>query len=181
MQKQQSFLGVSTDKQTTEHSKKNFNSLPHFSIYIDGAARGNPGPAGAGVFVIFHEVPIVKKGIFLHEKTNNQAEYLALALALFFINEICLEKDFSSAHLSIFSDSELLIKQMKGSYKVKNETLIQLRSFINTFLQKYHASFTHILREKNKDADRLANLGIDKKTKIPPAFLKLSSDFGLSI
>lgn len=181
MEKQQRLFAHTTVITKHQEDKKTPQSLPTFSIYIDGAARGNPGPAGAGVFIIHHETPIVKKGIFLGEKTNNQAEYLALALALYFVNELCVEKEIDRARLLIFSDSELLIKQMRGSYRVKNEILILIRSFIDTLMSNYDVTFTHVLREKNKEADKLANLGIDKKNKIPPAFLQLSSDFGLSI
>ncbi len=153
----------------------------HFDIYVDGASRGNPGHAGAGIYVVANKKPIIKKGIYLGEKTNNQAEYLALALAVFFVDHYCHEHGIKKPTLSIFSDSELLIRQMKGIYKVKNEILAHLRGFIVEQLNAYTVRFTHVMRENNTHADKLANLGIDKKHKLPTTFAKILSDYGLLI
>lgn len=174
MEKQHSFL-TSTIKSpsTTKH--------PTLVIYIDGAARGNPGPAGAGIHIKYHDDQILNKGIYLGKKTNNQAEYLALALGLFFAEKICTEHHIKHPHLSIFSDSELLIKQMRGEYKIKNEILAHIKSLIDKLLVNFTHTFAHVRREKNKEADRLANLGVDEKHKIPAAFAKTLSDYGLLI
>ena len=154
---------------------------PHFTIFVDGASRGNPGPAGAGIFISFDKEPILKKGIYLGEKTNNQAEYLALTLALFYLKNICAEKEVAHPHVAIVSDSELLIKQMKGEYALKNKTLAQLKTVATELLKGCSYHCTHVMREHNKEADKLANLGIDKKHKIPTDFFKILSDYGLSI
>ena len=137
------------------------------NVYIDGAARGNPGPAGAGVFIPqAHEHPI-KEAIYLGIKTNNQAEYMALAFALFLIQKMALTK---KTFIQIHSDSQLLVRQMSGIYKVKNEKLFSIKKQLDSLLKEFSHKFIHIPRELNKDADTLANIGIDKKKKIPTAF-----------
>lgn len=148
-----------------------------WKVYIDGAARGNPGPAGAGVWIVSEDEPIIKKGIYLGHKTNNQAEYLALALALYFVHDHCKSRDISLPSLHIISDSELLIKQCKGIYSIKNEILKAIKTSIDTMLVGIRHTFTHVLRENNKDADRMANNGIDKKTKIPIGFSKIMTEY----
>lgn len=153
----------------------------HFTVYVDGASRGNPGPSGAGIYILYGDQPLLKKGIYLGEKTNNQAEYLALALALYFLLEECKEKEIIHPHVAIISDSELLIKQLKGHYKVKNESLILLKKVVDAFLKSTSFHCKHVLRHHNKEADALANLGIDKKNKIPTPFVKILSNYGLQI
>ena len=90
-----------------------------YSVFTDGASRGNPGLAGAG-FVIFDEngKEVAAKGIFLGEKTNNQAEYEALIEALTEASSIGIKR------VKIFSDSQLLVRQMSGIYKIKNKNII---------------------------------------------------------
>lgn len=155
-----------------ENLMENSNTA-ELEVFIDGAARGNPGLAGAGIYVIqkSKNIPLIKDGFFLSRKTNNQAEYFALLLAAFLTNEKCTKLGLKNVQLTIFSDSELLVKQMSGEYKIKNETLQQLRNSAITLLQNFSFKFVHILREKNKIADKLANLGIDKKTLPPKVFL----------
>ena len=149
------------------------------NIFIDGAARGNPGPAGAGIHGVYDGKVVLAQGIYLGEKTNNQAEYLALLLALLFIEKLFEDKKLSKAPLHFFSDSELLVKQMNGIYKMKNEHLKALKVGIDHLLKSHPHKFTHVRREKNKDADALANLGVDSRKKIPTRFEKFLSDYGL--
>ena len=156
-------------------------SSSSIQIHIDGAARGNPGPAGAGIYLVYKHKAVVKKGLYLGEKTNNQAEYFALVFALLFVNELCEKEKITDAPLHIFSDSELLVRQMNGVYKIKNKELARLKHFIDKQLIKYTYQCTHVMREKNKEADKLANDGVDKKTKIPTAFLKVLAHANLSI
>jgi ribonuclease HI len=184
MEKQHSFLAAPNSKtnQVKPVSKSpSMAKSPTLVIYIDGAARGNPGHAGAGIYITYHNDNLLSKGIYLGEKTNNQAEYLALALAVFFAEKVCTENQIHHPQLSIFSDSELLIKQMRGEYKVKNAILAQIKSLIDKLLVKFTYKFAHVRREKNKEADRLANLGVDEKHKIPAAFTKILSESGLLI
>ena len=148
-------------------------SIFQMDIFVDGAARGNPGPAGAGIH-ISNSTQEIKEGFFLGEKTNNQAEYLALVLALFLLKQKIDETDkdtgLKNVFLVIHSDSELLIRQLSGLYKIKNPILIKLHGLIKRLLNGVPHKFTHVMREKNKVADRLANEGIDKKKKIPTNF-----------
>jgi ribonuclease HI len=133
-------------------------------VYIDGGARSNPGPAGYGV-VIEDELgrPVAELSEFLGRQTNNYAEYSGLLAAL----NYTLRHGFKA--LKAISDSELMVKQIKGEYKVSNVTLKELHARAMKMIdQLEYFEIKHVLREKNRDADRLANLamdrGIEKKT-----------------
>ena len=168
-------------KPSTPKKDASADTTSPITIHIDGAARGNPGPAGAGIYGVYKHKAVIKKGLYLGEKTNNQAEYLALVLALLYVHELCETENITTAPLHIFSDSELLVRQMTGVYKIKNKDLATLKRFIDLHLKKYTYQFTHVMREKNKEADKLANAGVDKKTKIPASFLKVLAQAELSI
>jgi ribonuclease HI len=155
--------------------------LDDLHIFMDGASRGNPGPAGAGIFMFQGQKNILAEGLYLGKKTNNQAEYLALLLAVLFVEKLIAEKKVAFTRIRFFSDSELMIKQMNGIYKVKNEQLQALHGIITTRLKKYVCSFTHVLRGKNADADALANLGVDHKKKVPTSFQKILADYGIHV
>lgn len=126
-------------------------------IYSDGAARGNPGPAGAGAVVSDPDGKVLAEVCkYLGETTNNQAEYEAMILA------IEKARDLGATRITIYADSELVVKQLRGEYKVKNEGLKPL--FQRAFgLLRHFGSFSvnYIPREKNRRADQLANLAID--------------------
>ncbi len=155
------------------------HTIEHWKIHIDGAARGNPGPAGAGVLIEQEHRAPIKEGIYLGEKTNNQAEYIALAYAIFLVQKkIDSSSDQVQHYLEIYSDSELLVRQMNGLYKIKNETLALIKRNIEASLQGMHYKFIHVVRENNKEADKLANIAIDKKNKIPTDFLKFLANCG---
>ncbi len=154
---------------------KNNDKLNHWQIFVDGASRGNPGAAGAGVYIKHNQKDFLKKGFALGTKTNNQAEYLAMAIAVFFIKQ---EKT-NNPVISITSDSELVIKQMQGLYKVKNPVLQNIKKLINALLKNTTPTFKHVLREKNKIADKLANEGIDKKNGIPKDFTILLKNYNI--
>ena len=129
--------------------------------YIDGGARGNPGPAGYGVRIEDeHGTLINELNGFLGTSTNNVAEYNGLLAALRYAQE--------NGHrvVHIKSDSELLVKQMRGEYKVKNAGLQPLYNQARVIaLGLERIVFEHVRREHNKDADRLANLAMDQGTK----------------
>lgn len=181
MEKQLSFFAMppTPEKPSSGHQKK--QAALAWNIYIDGAARGNPGPAGVGIYVTDGTNSIIKKGFYLGQKTNNQAEYLALALAVFLIKEECSKQNIDCPVLHFVSDSELLVKQMNKHYKVKNPILIQIKAIIESLLHGSAYSFKHVLREKNVIADELANHGVDKKNKLPTPFLKFLADCNLQI
>src|SRR5271165_526437 len=126
--------------------------------YIDGGARGNPGPAGYGV-VFEDEVgrPVAELSEFLGRQTNNYAEYSALLAAL----NYTLRHGFKA--LKVVSDSELLVKQINGQYKVSNPTLKELHGRAMKLIDELeYCEVSHVLREKNREADRLANLAMDR-------------------
>jgi len=128
-------------------------------IYIDGASKGNPGRAGAGVWITDGEGRKVSEvSRYLGHKTNNQAEYWAFLLALREAERLRGE------HIQIFTDSELVERQIKGVYRVKD---LGLRALHERVLQdlKTFSSFEieSIPREENKEADRLANQAIEKR------------------
>lgn len=124
---------------------------------IDGAARGNPGPAGAGVFVEPHEGrPALEIFRPLGRTTNNVAEYRALLLALEAAEELGADE------VEIRSDSLLLVEQLSGRFKVKAEHLKPLFSEAVLRAKRFRRfAIRHIPRETNREADRLANLGAD--------------------
>lgn len=140
-----------------------------WALFVDGASKGNPGPAGAGVYILKNRKPFLKKGFYLQEKTNNEAEYLALLIGIFFLKSHVLP----GQRVRVVSDSELLIKQMKGLYKVKKPELQALHLIAKTELAALKVDFEHVLREKNTHADALANEGVDKKISLPLTFLDL--------
>ena len=128
-----------------------------FRAYIDGAARGNPGPAGAGVWI----EPRGEEGAEEHfealgRTTNNVAEYRALLMALARAAELGAED------VEILSDSELLVRQINGHYRVKADHLKPLVSEAVRRAKGFRRfSIAHVRREQNRNADRLANLGAD--------------------
>jgi ribonuclease HI len=128
-------------------------------IHVDGASRGNPGKAGAGALIEDDAGRVLKKSRrYLGVVTNNVAEYEALILALEDAMEIS-----SSAHVKVFADSELMVKQMRGEYKVRNEGLRGLYVIAKKLARTFKSfEIKHVLRAKNKAADKLANEAIDK-------------------
>jgi len=132
-----------------------------FRAFIDGAARGNPGPAGAGVHIEAVDGRLAEE-LFaaLGKATNNVAEYSALLLALARAAELHAET------VEILSDSLLLVQQVNGVFKVKAPHLVPLVSdAVRRAKQFRRFSIRHIPREKNALADRLANLGADESER----------------
>ncbi len=131
--------------------------MKKFIIYTDGGARGNPGPAGIGVVIEDARGNIILQDKeYIGEKTNNQAEYQALILALE------RAKELGADEIDCFLDSELVVEQVKQNYKIKNSELAKLFVKIWNLSQSFSKiTYTHIPREQNKMADRLVNLAID--------------------
>jgi ribonuclease HI len=130
-------------------------------IHTDGASRGNPGEAGLGVLIEDDSGHIVRKvARYLGTATNNQAEYAALLAGLQAASQLGADE------LMISADSELLVKQMNGEYRVKNPELKVMFAEAKELLEKFrHVVIKYIPREKNKEADALANEAIDKRLK----------------
>ena len=127
------------------------------TAYIDGGARGNPGPAGYGVFIELPGGTTVELHGGLGIATNNVAEYNGLLAALTW----ALENGQRDVHIR--ADSELLVKQMRGEYKVKHPGLQPLAARARLLVaQLGRVSFEHVRREQNKEADRLSNIGMDE-------------------
>jgi ribonuclease HI len=135
------------------------------TIHTDGASRGNPGAAAFAYVISGDDQPLVEEAGCLGEMTNNQAEYTALIRAL----EHALE--LGPAHsLHVFSDSELMVKQMKGEYRVKNEELRGLYEQARKLADRFQGTvtFRHVRREQNKRADALCNEALDGKREPTP-------------
>jgi ribonuclease HI len=129
---------------------------------IDGGARGNPGPAGYGVRIQQEDGTVVELKKSLGVATNNVAEYNGLLAALRWGVEHRLKA------LSVRSDSELLVKQMKGVYRVRNAGLQPLYDEARALARSIgRVTFEHVRREFNKDADRLANEAMDEAAAAP--------------
>ena len=129
------------------------------TAYIDGGSRGNPGVAGYGVLVLDQKGHTIAELVGqLGIQTNNCAEYSALLAAL----EYARSHGFES--LRVFADSELLVKQIHGIYRVKNPGLKILHGQAKQLISQFQCfSIQHVPREKNLEADRLANLAMDQK------------------
>jgi ribonuclease HI len=127
-------------------------------MYCDGASRGNPGPSGAGVLILDqHDRQILELSSFLETATNNQAEYLAL------ISGLKAAEDIGIKRLQIFLDSELVVKQVLGEYRVRNPRLLPLFREVMARLQQFDDyAIVHVSREFNQQADKLANDAIDR-------------------
>ena len=126
-------------------------------INTDGGARGNPGPAGIGLVIKDESGELVySHGAYIGETTNNVAEYSALIKAL---EE---SVNLGGTSLRIQMDSELIVKQMQGVYKIKEPTLQELAAKVITLLKKFdHYTFVHVRREFNKEADAMVNQALD--------------------
>jgi ribonuclease HI len=126
--------------------------------HIDGGSRGNPGPAGYGAYITDGEGrKLAELSDFLGVQTNNFAEYSGLLAAL----EYAVEHGYAT--VKVVSDSELLVKQMKGQYKVRSEALAAIYNEARALVRKLDRfEIRHVLRHLNKDADRLANEAMDR-------------------
>ena len=129
-----------------------------YKLYTDGGSRGNPGKAAAGFFIFDSNEKLIDfDGKYLFEMTNNQAEYEGL------IEGLKLAKKNRIKELEVFMDSQLIVKQLNGEYKVKNEGMKKLFAeviSIRTYFDQ--VAFTHIPRENNSFADRMVNIILDE-------------------
>lgn len=128
-------------------------------IYSDGAARGNPGPAGAGAVLVDAEGNVLERlGRYLGRRTNNYAEYEGLLLGLERASEL------GAKEVEVFADSELLVRQLQGRYQVRSPNLRPLWVRARELLQGFErVRLQHIPREKNELADEMSNRAIDER------------------
>src|SRR3989344_1758287 len=137
------------------------NPKSDYTIYTDGGARGNPGPAAYG-FVIYdsdHKL-LCEEGKNLGVQTNNFAEYSGIVAGLKWIER---KSDIKNPIVQVFLDSQLAVMQLSGKWKIKNENLRDFFYTIKELEQKISGkvSYSHVRREQNQEADRLVNLALD--------------------
>ncbi len=141
-------------------------------VFVDGAARGNPGPAAIGVLVLTRQGrKVASFGEVIGEATNNFAEYTALVHALRLLSV------FEVDRLRLYTDSELMALQLRGEYRVKEKTLSSLYAQVASMLGRYRDwDIEHVPRERNQEADRLANQALDQAGPRPFARRRREAD-----
>lgn len=137
--------------------------MEKITVYTDGGSRGNPGPAAVGVYI---ETLGKKIGECIGIRTNNDAEYEALILALQKIKSLVGKEKAKRCEINCFLDSELVVKQLNHEYKLKEKRIQQYFIEIwNLMLEYGKVTFTHVPREKNKVADAIVNESLDNQCK----------------
>jgi ribonuclease HI len=134
-----------------------------FTIHADGGSRGNPGPSGAGAMIRDHVGnSVASVSEFLGTRTNNYAEYEAVILAFETLAKLVQGKT-SGVEVTVKMDSELVVKQMKGQYKVKHPVLKEQHARLTKVIDQFgKVNFNHVFRAENSDADALANQAMDR-------------------
>lgn len=136
----------------------------HFTIHADGGSRGNPGPAGAGAMIrdaLGNSVASVSQ--FLGVRTNNFAEYEAVILALEALAKLVSPAKRGETEVAVKMDSELVVKQMRGEYKVRHPVLKEQHTRLAQAVATFKSVlFSHVPRAENSDADALANAAMDR-------------------
>jgi ribonuclease HI len=147
-------LGTPSPKHN--YSNLNISKKNEYTLNFDGASRGNPGPAGIGAVIFENGQEIWASCQYIGIKTNNQSEYSALILGL----KEALSKGIKC--LQVYGDSQLVINQINGQYKVKNPGLQELYQEVQQLKSQFdNIIFTHVYREFNKRADHLSNMALD--------------------
>lgn len=139
--------------------------LENLTVYADGGARGNPGPAAAGVIIVGAAGREIKKiGRALGRATNNQAEYQAVILGLEWLSN----NIHSNCQINFYLDSELIVHQLIGNYRVKDATLKDLYSRVKEIMLQLNQpiTFRHIPRTRNQAADKIVNQILDQEVEI---------------
>jgi len=136
-----------------------------YILHTDGGARGNPGPAGAGAVITDEKGEVLREAHkSLGKATNNFAEYSAVILALETLKKIIPVSKRKESEIEIKMDSELVARQLANKYEIREETLFPLFIKVhNLMISSFpKVTFSHIPREKNKEADRLSNKAMDE-------------------
>ncbi len=136
--------------------------MAEVTIFTDGGSRGNPGPAGSGAVIYHGKKQVAHVSKYLGVQTNNYAEYEALILALEATHKV-LGSPVTDP-VTVKMDSELIVKQMKGEYKVKNPVLKEMHGHVRRIILESFPKiqFVHVRREFNKEADQMANDAMDR-------------------
>lgn len=147
--------------------KSSISENDYLIVYTDGGSRGNPGPSAIGVYITDARGNVVKSyGETIGTKTNNEAEYGAVIFALRKIKALVGKEKTKKMKVEIRADSELLIKQLNHEYKIESEAVVPLFIQIwNLILDFGTVTFSHIPREKNREADRMVNQALDRDEK----------------
>jgi len=161
----QTLMGGCQTKQPSEALSKQaptssaVRTTANLLLYTDGASRGNPGMAGAGAVILDDQnQELCTLARYLGSCTNNVAEYQALILGL------SDAVNLGGKNIHVFLDSQLIVRQVQGIYKVKNKNLQPLFAQVKELLAKFDSyQISHVPREQNKRADELANRGIDER------------------
>lgn len=143
--------------------------MSHATIHVDGAARGNPGPAAIAYMINRPQMAPIEFAETIGSATNNVAEYSALVAAL------TRAIDMGLKEIDVYSDSELMVKQMAGEYRVKHPDLLPLYQEATALRKQFNKmTLSHVRREHNKRADELGNIALDaeKKKNAPPTETK---------
>ena len=141
-------LGLLKDNKTENITPK---------LFVDGAADLHSKTAGIGGVVYINDLEVAKFSEPLFDKTNNESEYLAL------LNGVKVVLDLGYVSVDIYSDSELIVKQLIGEYKIKNDRMKKLNNEVNSYLTKFSDwSINHVRREKNMRADQLSKIGMEE-------------------
>lgn len=138
--------------------------MEKFVIHTDGGSRGNPGIAGAGCVISDSRGKVLKEASkFLGEMTNNEAEYQGVILGLKELKKIIGKEKTKKVEVEVVMDSELVVRQLSGIYQIKEEKLfLPFITIWNMRVSEFpNLTFKSVPREKNKDADRLANVAMD--------------------
>ena len=152
---QQAFVELAVKDHLNKHIAM---KAPGIDVYVDGGSRGNPGLSGGGFAVFRGGKNVLEGSEFYGEKTNNQAEYLALRTAL---REVY--GHFPDLKIHCLMDSQLVVEQMNGNYKVKSPNVRPLYDEVQRIAGQFKDfSIEHIEREQNKRADELANKAMDR-------------------
>ena len=151
-------LAVILDKKE-KNSKYKPSESSVYKLYFDGCSKGNPGPGGAGAVLYKDEQEIWANSVFVGKRvTNNQSEYTGLILGL---NHVVNQTDIKD--LLVKGDSLLIIKQMRGEYKVNSANILDLHNTVKSLANKLTAiEYEHVYRNENKRADALSNEGLLK-------------------
>ena len=135
-----------------------------FTIHTDGGSRGNPGPAAVGYVIQGDLIGKKEYGEYVGIQTNNFAEYTAVISALKKLKQLIGIEKAKESIVTVNADSELLVKQVTGEYKIKEDSIRDLfMELWNLRLDFEKVIFTHVFREQNVDADRMVNYALDKE------------------
>lgn len=148
-----------------------------YVISVDGASRNNPGVSGIGIVIIRNDKLVLKQGFFIGIKTNNQAEYLAIIVALYILKSHWQQDDT----VVVRSDSQLIINQLRGVYAVRNDELKKMHHLANMLIKSMKVFCVHVMREQNSLADEMANYGVDERVMIPDEIISFLNIQGINL